>query len=169
MRALHALYERTHHLVFTLSMRITKSRDAAEEVTLDVFNDVWQRAATYDPAAGSVVAWIMMRTRSIALNRLSLDDTKKPVSHNGDSSLPPTAATDTDEAVSLRIQGHLLRDALTVLPPAEREALKAAFFSESSYDDIAARVDQPSQTIASRIQSGLEKLRQALARTMGAR
>ena len=63
MRALHAVYERTHHLVFTLAMRITHSRDTAEEITLDVFNDVWQGAATYDPAAGPVVAWIMTRAR----------------------------------------------------------------------------------------------------------
>jgi CheY-like chemotaxis protein len=70
MRALHAVYERTHHLVFTLAIRITNSRDTAEEITLGVFNDVWHRAATYDPAAGSVVAWIMTRARRQELETL---------------------------------------------------------------------------------------------------
>jgi RNA polymerase sigma-70 factor (ECF subfamily) len=40
--ALHALYERTHRLVFTLIMRITHNRETAEELTLDVFHDVWR-------------------------------------------------------------------------------------------------------------------------------
>jgi RNA polymerase sigma-70 factor (ECF subfamily) len=42
--ALHALYDRTHRLVFTLIMRITANRETAEELTLDVFHDVWRRA-----------------------------------------------------------------------------------------------------------------------------
>src|SRR5688572_17005176 len=46
--ALHALYEQTHRIVFTLIMRILNNRDTAEEVTLDVFHDIWRRAATYD-------------------------------------------------------------------------------------------------------------------------
>src|SRR6476620_9678416 len=46
--ALHALYERAHRAVFTLSMRITASRETAEEVTVDVFHDVWRRASAYD-------------------------------------------------------------------------------------------------------------------------
>src|SRR3990170_3991199 len=41
--ALHALYERANRMVFTLSMRITSSRETAEEVTLDVFHEVWRR------------------------------------------------------------------------------------------------------------------------------
>jgi hypothetical protein len=42
--ALHRLYERAHRVVFTLAMRITGSRETAEEVTLDVFHDVWRRS-----------------------------------------------------------------------------------------------------------------------------
>jgi DNA-directed RNA polymerase specialized sigma24 family protein len=70
--ALHALYERTHRMVHTLAVRITNNREAAEEVTLDVFHDVWQRASTYDPADGSVVGWIMNQARSRALDRLQM-------------------------------------------------------------------------------------------------
>src|SRR5688572_4677807 len=40
--ALHALYERAHRLVFTLTLRIASNRQTAEELTLDVFHDVWK-------------------------------------------------------------------------------------------------------------------------------
>jgi RNA polymerase sigma-70 factor (ECF subfamily) len=52
-RALHSLYEQTHRIVFTLVVRITANRETAEEVTLDVFYEVWRKASTYDPANGS--------------------------------------------------------------------------------------------------------------------
>ncbi len=56
-RAHHSLYERTHRIVFTLIMRITANMETAEEVTLDVFHDVWRKASAYDPANGSVAGW----------------------------------------------------------------------------------------------------------------
>src|SRR5688572_7345809 len=52
--ALRKLFERANRIVFTLAMRITGTREMAEEVTLDVFQDVWSRAAKYDPADGTV-------------------------------------------------------------------------------------------------------------------
>ena len=51
--ALHALYERAHRIVFTLMLRLTANRETAEELTVDVFHDVWRRASTYDAASGS--------------------------------------------------------------------------------------------------------------------
>jgi RNA polymerase sigma-70 factor, ECF subfamily len=164
-RALHALYERTHRIVFTLSVRITNNRETAEEVTLDVFHDVWRRAATYDAGGGSVVGWIMNQARSRAIDRVRFEQRKKRVSHHGDGPLPATSARDPHEAFDVREQGRLLRDALTVLTPDERRAIEIAFFSESTYAEVAARLNQPLGTVKTRIRSGLSKLRDALART----
>ena len=75
-RALRQLYERTHRLVFSLIARVTKRREAADELTVEVFHDLWRDASTYDPAAGSVVAWIMNRARAKATERLELEQTR---------------------------------------------------------------------------------------------
>src|SRR5204862_3801899 len=74
--ALHALYEMAHRIVFTLIMRITANRESAEELTIDVFHDVWLRASRYDPANGTVLGWIMNQARSRALDRLRLESRK---------------------------------------------------------------------------------------------
>src|ERR1700745_2137088 len=66
--ALHALYERAHHIVFTLIIRITANRETAEELTIDVFHDVWRRASRYDAANGTVLGWIMNQARSRAID-----------------------------------------------------------------------------------------------------
>lgn len=66
--ALHALYERTHHLVYILIVRIIRNRETAEELTLEVFYDIWRRAARYDAEDGTVLGWIMNQARSRALS-----------------------------------------------------------------------------------------------------
>src|ERR1041385_2657454 len=75
--ALHALYEMAHRIVFTLIMRITANRETAEELTVDVFHDIWRRAAGYDAANGTVLAWIMNQARSRAIDRLRFDNRQK--------------------------------------------------------------------------------------------
>ena len=97
-RALHSLYEQTHRIVFTLIVRITMNRETAEEVTLDVFYDVWRKASTYDPANGSVVGWIMNQARSRAIDRLRFDQRKKRVNTYPDSLRPTTDIVDPQQA-----------------------------------------------------------------------
>src|SRR2546430_13674458 len=75
--ALHALYERAHRPVFTLIMRITANRETAEELTIDVFHDVWRRASSYDAANGTVIGWIMNQARSRAIHRLRFESRQK--------------------------------------------------------------------------------------------
>ncbi len=163
-RALQALYERTHRIVYTLSVRITSNRETAEEVTLDVFHDVWRRASSYDPAGGSVVGWIMNQARSRAIDRLRFERRKKRVDHQADSPLPAIAEKEPHEDLHLQDQGRLLRDALALLTAGERQAIEIAFFSELTYAETAARLNQPIGTVKTRIRSGLEKLRQALGK-----
>ncbi|MGH7393133.1 MAG: sigma-70 family RNA polymerase sigma factor [Candidatus Rokuibacteriota bacterium] len=165
-QALHALYERTHRIVFTLIVRITSNRETAEELTLDVFHDVWRRASTYDAAGGSVVGWIMNQARSRAIDRVRFEQRKKRVNHHAENPLPATVASDPHEVFDLGEQGRLLRNALTVLTPDERQAIETAFFSELTYAEVAARLNQPLGTVKTRVRSGLGKLRQALARTV---
>jgi RNA polymerase sigma-70 factor (ECF subfamily) len=161
-QALRALFGRTHRLVFTVAMRITHNRETAEEITLDVFHDVWRRAPTYDPAGGSVVGWIMNQARSRAIDRLRHDQRKKRGHGYAEGALPSPAPSSPLDAVAVKEQGRSLREALAVLTSAERLAIETTFFSELTYAEAAARLKQPLGTIKTRIRAGLGKLRQAL-------
>lgn len=161
--ALHALYERTNRVVFTLIMRIACNRETAEELTLDVFYDVWRRAPQYDAANGTVLGWIMNQARSRAIDRLRFEQRKKRVDPQA-SDLPLAIETgDFDDALELKQQRQALQGALTLLTPDERQAIETAFFSELTHAEVAARLHQPLGTVKTRIRSGLQKLRQALA------
>ena len=162
-RALHTLYTRTHRLVFTLIVRITGNRETAEELTLDVFHDVWRRASTYDPAGGSVVGWIMNQARCRAIDRLRFDNRKKRVHDHADTPAKAAAADGPHEAYEVGEHADRLRRALQVLTPVERQVIETAFFSELTYAEVAEKLNQPLGTVKTRIRSGLAKLRQALA------
>ena len=138
--ALHALYDRAHRIVFTLVMRITANRETAEELTIDVFHDVWRRAAQYDAANGTVLGWIMNQARSRAIDRLRFESRQK----RSGSDAPPVAeaAADPRDVLELRQQAETLRAALAAL-------------------------NQPLGTIKTRIRSGLHKLRHTLTAEAG--
>jgi RNA polymerase sigma-70 factor, ECF subfamily len=158
--ALRALYDRTHRLVFTLTLRILGNPASAEEVTLDVFHDIWRRASGYDGTGGSVLGWIMNQARSRAIDRLRFDGRKKRTqSIVADPQMP---ATMTEVAAAGSEEAHVLQQVLQVLTPDERHAIEAAYFSELTYVEVAARLNQPLGTIKTRIRSALGKLRRAL-------
>ena len=160
--ALHSLYEQTHRIVFTLIVRITNNRETAEELTIDVFYDVWRRASAYEPAGGSVVGWIMNQARSRAIDRLRFENRKKRVNLYLENPLIPTAANDPQQAWHVKEQSQFLQAALEVLTPAERQVIESAFFSELTYPEVAATLNQPLGTVKTRIRSGLGKLRKKL-------
>jgi DNA-directed RNA polymerase specialized sigma24 family protein len=82
--ALRELYERAHRVVFTLLMRLTHQRTVAEELTVDVFHEIWSRAAKYDAVEGSVLGWIMNHTRSKAIDYWGLDWGKRAIARGQD-------------------------------------------------------------------------------------
>ena len=162
-RALQALYGRTHRIVYTLIMRITGSRETAEELALDVFHDVWRRASVYDAANGSVIGWIMNQARSRAIDRLRLEHRKKRVDAHPDGAVADAVAIGPYEVLQLKEEGHLLRKAMAMLTPDEQKAIETSFFSGLTHSEAAARLNLPLGTIKTRIRSGVRKLRQALA------
>jgi RNA polymerase sigma-70 factor (ECF subfamily) len=164
--ALHTLYEMAHRLVFTLTMRITANRETAEELTIDVFHDVWRGASRYDVANGTVLGWIMNQARSRAIDRLRFENRKKR-SHGGELEPRAEVAADSHDVLEQREQAESLRKALAALTPDERQAIEATFFAGLTHAEAATRLKQPLGTIKTRIRSGLHKLRHALAAEAG--
>ncbi len=157
--ALHQLYEMAHRVVFTLVMRITANRETAEELTVDVFHDVWRRASDYDAEKGTVLGWIMNQARSRAIDRLRFESRKK---RSGNPQPLVEVAADPCDVLELREQEKSLRAALAMLTPDECLAIETTFFAGLTHAEAAARLNQPLGTIKTRIRSGLHKLRRVL-------
>lgn len=157
--ALRELYDRTHGFVFTLIVRIVREPATAEEVTLDVYHDVWRKAESYDPARGTVIAWLMNQARSRAIDAVRAQRRKKrtvsflsdPASGDGDAN-----GLDTD------FRAKTVERCLQALSLDERRAIEAAYFGERTYAEAAAHLNEPLGTVKTRIRTGLTKLRALL-------
>ena len=166
--ALHALYARAHRLVFTLAVRLTHDPATAEEVTVDVFHDVWRRAPDYDPANGTVLGWIMNQARSRSIDRLRFERRKKRCDGPAGDAVTEEIAAGADvapdpcDAADLAERRRALRAALDALVPEERIAIECAFLLGLTHVEVAARLNEPLGTVKTRIRSGLHRLRQAL-------
>lgn len=163
--ALRELFDAASPWVQATAMRILHDRQRAEEVTLDVFLRVWQRAESYDTRRGGVLAWLLTMARSRALDRLRrLEVQARAESAWGDAREAagagggPAAGQRGDEPASREV----LRSALAGLPETQRQAIELAFYPGLTHAEIAARLDEPLGTVKTRIRLGLQKLREAL-------
>jgi RNA polymerase sigma-70 factor, ECF subfamily len=161
--ALNSLYEQTNRVVFILILRITNNRSAAEEVTLDVFFEIWRKSSTYDPVRGSVIGWILGRARSRAIDRVRLESRKKRI--HFDAAVFPYSTLENRNGCDCTLSTErelILRKAVETLTPGEREVIEIAFFKGMTYQEVSVLLDQPLGTVKTRIRSGLCKLRRIL-------
>ena len=162
--ALARLYDRYAAALLGAGQRTLKSRRDAEDVLHDVFVEVWQQAADYEPRRGTVKAWLFLRMRSRAIDRLRLSSSKD-VELDGRmmSSIPALVAEDPALAPDRR----RVREALESLPTDQRIALELAYFAGLSGSQIAERVGAPLGTIKTRLALGMSKLRAAFGMEVG--
>jgi len=160
--ALRSLYERYNRLLYSIALRITNDRHAAEEVLQDVFHSVWLRAQTFRPTAGSVSSWLA----SIARNR-AIDEVRGRWQRARDRELSLEYLPDFNGAIERGLEHFaVLRsdvgNALSTLPVMQRQAIMLAYFGGLSSSEIAAQLGEPLGTIKGRLRLGMDKLRQAL-------
>jgi RNA polymerase sigma-70 factor (ECF subfamily) len=75
--ALSRLYDQTAALIHGLALRILRDAADAEEVTADVFAQAWRLSASFDESRGNPMSWLVMMTRSRAIDRLRSRDTRR--------------------------------------------------------------------------------------------
>jgi RNA polymerase sigma-70 factor (ECF subfamily) len=158
--ALGALYDLHAPVLMGLARRMLGTPAAAEDLLHDLFLEVWQHAAEYSPARGSVRAWLIVRARSRALDRLGRQAREvrvvERVSSETSAAVAPGAAA--------AIDGARVRRLLPSLEGELRAVLELAYFEGLSSSEMAARLGIPVGTVKSRMARALGALREALAR-----
>ena len=166
VEALEGLYDRYSPLVFSIAVRVLTDRQLAEDVTQEVFLRLWRRPWSYDPGRGKFRSWLMSVTR----NR-SLDERRRVVRRlrqedSDDDGMPEIAAPgrfhDPQLEAVLADERRAVREAMTRLPPAQREVIELAYFGGLTQVEVAALTGEPLGTVKTRIRLGIQKLRVAL-------
>jgi RNA polymerase sigma-70 factor, ECF subfamily len=160
--ALAALYDRHAPALLALARRILDGSPDAEDVVQEVFVHVWNQAARYDPSRSSFSTWLMLITRSRAIDRLR---NRKVVerTHEASHAVPAEhASPEGAEAVLMRERRERVRREMESLPPEQRQVIEMAFYQGLTQSEIAAQADLPLGTVKTRTLLAMKKLRGAL-------
>ena len=163
--ALGELYNRYSRLVFSLALNIVGDHAAAEEITLDVFTRVWEKADTYRPKQAKVSTWLTSIARHRSIDVLRRQGSRPEQHSVGWAEVSPDEVPSTDgpeHATELALERQRIQAAIAELPLDQKQALALAYFMGYSHREIAEALDQPLGTIKTRIRLAMHKLRQVL-------
>ena len=164
--ALETLYDRYRSGIYSLAMHMLRDLGAAEEVTQDVFFNVWRRASSYHSQRGSVTSWLfsIAHHRTIdELRRRKREQTR--VQQGVDLSNKPSEDNEGDPIAyaTSQFERGQLEDALCTLRPEQREIVVLAYFGGLTHSEISKKLGQPLGTVKTRMRLALRKLRDVLS------
>jgi RNA polymerase sigma-70 factor (ECF subfamily) len=189
--ALAALYDRHGDAVFAAACRLTADRGMAEEVVQETFLALWNRADTYDPALGSLAAWLHTIARNRTVDRLRAAgrrpgltplssvvgggsggdepdaDALERVLAGGELVGGGTPERSPEMAAALAELRRALQTALAEMPADERTVLVLAYGEDLTQSEIAERLGWPLGTVKTRTRRGLARLRAVFAADVG--
>ncbi len=162
--ALGEFYDRVAGILFANAVHILRDHREAEEVVQDVFLQIWNKAATFDPAAGTALNWTLGITRNRCIDYLRarqrrtrlLDEAGVEASNHPASAAMPAAHMLGQEELAA------VRSAVESLPADQNQAIAMAFFGGMTHQEIADALHEPLGTIKARIRRGMLKLRDSL-------
>ena len=162
--ALATLYDSSSPQVYGLIFKILGNREAAEEVTLDVYTQVWRQAHAFDETRGTPGGWLMMLARTRAIDRFRAGFAERGKLEDLDvasffSSDDPTP----DQEVEEQQRRQSVRQAVATLSAEQQEVIALGYFYGLSQSEIADKLRLPLGTVKTRMRLGMIKLREVLA------
>lgn len=162
--ALAALYDRYGRLVYSLALHMISNSALAEEITQDVFVQVWNKASTFQAERGKAIPWLMSITRHRAIDLIRQQKARPYEETDGWEENEEIYASEEIVELDLEIkqQSKQVREILAHLPAEQMKALTLAYYGGMSHQEIAAFVNEPVGTIKTRIRLAMQKLKQEL-------
>ncbi len=156
------LYDATSRRLYGLVLRIVRDPAMSEEVTQEVYLDVWRTSARFDAARGSALSWLMTIAHRAAVDRVRSSEASR---RRDDAHAAATQAVEFDEtaeAAQSALEAQRVRKALLTLTEAQRSAVELAYLGGYTHTEVARLLDLPLGTAKTRIRDGLIRLRDTL-------
>lgn len=156
------LYDLTSSRVYGMVLRVLRDPGYSEEVTQEVYLQVWRSAASYDPRAGSPLAWLLTIAHRRAVDRVR----SEAATTNRDLRYAVTASDrefdHVAESVAARETTEQVLGCLESLTDTQRQSVDLAYYQGLTYRQVAERLSVALPTVKSRIRDGLIRLRKCL-------
>ncbi|MDC5696342.1 ECF RNA polymerase sigma factor SigK [Intrasporangium calvum] len=163
--AFGVFYDRTSARVHGLVRRVVRDPAQSEEVTQEVFLELWRQSSRFDPSRGSVLAWALTIAHRKAVDRVRSSEASRGRDASYGAAAVDVAHDHTSEAAVGRLEAERVRRALDTLTDAQRRAIELAYFSGYTHTEVASLLSLPLGTAKTRIRDGLIRLRDTLGVT----
>ena len=160
--ALAEAYRRHGGAVHALSRRIIRSDPSAEEITQEVFLDLWQHPEKFDAQRGTLRSFLLARTHGKSVDLIRAETSRRR-REDRTTRETATAGYDLEHQVWDMAVAEQVNDALVALPDELRQPIQLAYFGGHTYREVAEMLGAPEGTVKSRIRVGLGRLRVNLA------
>lgn len=157
-----AVYERMVPRVFGLVRRILVDPSQAEEVTQEVFLEVWRTAPRYQPSKGTATTWILTMARGRAIDRVRASQSSRERDLRVGARQIEREYDSVAEHAEILDRTHRVHSSLRQLSILQRQAVELAYVSELSYPEISAMLKVSVGTVKTRVRDGLIRLRKEL-------
>lgn len=165
--ALAVFYDRHASLVFSVAKYMLKETCVAEEVTQDVFLNLWLKASSYNPQRGSPGGWFMSIARHRIIDVIRRGKQRTQNMNHIDHELLDLHASplpSTEEQVERNLAREQIITALSFLPEVQRKVIILAYFEGYTQSEIAGKLDEPLGTVKTRMRRGMRKLYDVFAK-----
>jgi RNA polymerase sigma-70 factor, ECF subfamily len=160
--AFAALYDHTKARVYGLVMRVVRDPGYSEEITQEVYLEVWRTAPQFDPARGSALAWLMTMAHRRAVDRVRAEQAgSRRESRYGAASVDPAVDVVADSAIA-GDERRRVAQCLDALSDAQRQCIELAYYQGLTYGEVSQRLAANLSTVKSRIRDALRGLRNCL-------
>jgi RNA polymerase sigma-70 factor (ECF subfamily) len=158
--AFETLYDVLSPAVYGLARRVVRDPARAEDVTQEVFLDVWRKATRFDGARGKAKTWVMTIAHRRSVDAVRRSEAQKRQDHQG---APDEVSHDEPADALIAAEEHgAVRDCLETLTELQLESVRLAYFNGYTYGEVATLLDKPLPTIKTRMRDGLIRLRDCL-------
>ena len=159
------LYDAVSPRLYGLVRRVVRDPAQSEEVSQEVFLDIWRHSARFDPARGSALSWMLTIAHRKAVDRVRSAEAARHRDDGYGTGNQDVTHDSTSEAVVERLDAQRVHRALGTLTEAQRRALELAYLSGYTHTEVATMLDIPLGTAKTRIRDGLIRLRDTLGVT----
>ena len=160
--AFAALYDATSRRLFGLVLRIVRDHAMSEEVTQEVYLDVWRHCTRFDPERGSAISWLMTIAHRTAVDRVRASEASRRRDNAHAATHQDVEFDTTAESGQATLEAQRVRRALTTLTDAQRSAVELAYLGGYTHTEVARLLGLPLGTAKTRIRDGLIRLRDTL-------
>jgi RNA polymerase sigma-70 factor, ECF subfamily len=160
--AFAALYDATSRRLYGLVLRIVRDPAMSEEVTQEVYLDVWRHSARFDAQRGSAISWLMTIAHRTAVDRVRASEASRRRDDAHAAAHQDIEFDTTAESAQASLEAQRVRRALTTLTDAQRSAVELAYLGGYTHTEVARLLDLPLGTAKTRIRDGLIRLRDTL-------